>query len=112
MSEERPVVVRELLYYWDSGNLNVLVPKKRGEGFLAVPLGHHHDPFFSHLETKLESDICGLDGYLAIDCGSKIATYPEKRKQFEALALPTLESKYGCKAREIWSTEFFAILGL
>lgn len=98
---------RVLCYYWMGATLEVLVPKKRGSGFLRVPLGEHHDADLSRIESLANCDIFGLDGALSFQCGSRIASYEAKRKAFESVVLPALERHYGCTSREVSHTEFF-----
>jgi len=56
--------------YWAIHTLSVmlLIPKKKGIGFLKTPVGHHNDNL-SLLITNLGYDCCGLDGYLNINTG-------------------------------------------
>lgn len=99
--------VRELLYCWGGESLDVLVPKKRGTGFLAVPWGHHANKGLSRIEQDLRCDICGLDGYLLIDCGLKVTCYLERRAEFAGRAMALLSAHYGVPFREIGVEEFF-----
>lgn len=47
------------------GRVGVLVPKKRGSGFLKMPLGHRESPL-SQLARDYHADFVGLDGALEI----------------------------------------------
>jgi len=60
----------EAIYMWDTGGLNVAVPKQRGEGYLKVPLGHHPVPALDDIENaeRIHS-MSGLDGYLWLEYG-------------------------------------------
>lgn len=48
--------------------IGVLIPKKRGNGFLRVPLGHHNCPL-SELERDIGFDIYGTEGSLTVMTG-------------------------------------------
>lgn len=48
--------------------IGLLIPKKRGEGFLRVPLGHHNCPL-SELERDIGIDIYGTQGSLTVMTG-------------------------------------------
>jgi hypothetical protein len=49
-------------------SIMVLIPKKRGVGFLRQPVGHHANDL-SRFIDQLGYDCCGLDGYLDINTG-------------------------------------------
>jgi hypothetical protein len=73
--------------------LNIFVPKKRGEGFLQQPYGHHVIKGLSEIEDKLGVDFCGLDGCLEVDA-REYSTYEKTRKEFEAKIFPMLLAHY------------------
>ena len=52
----------------DARSINILVPKRRGEGYLVVPFGHHVSGL-SAVEAEVGFDIYGLDGSLDIQTG-------------------------------------------
>ena len=62
----------ELLFCWVAGQLSVLVPKKRGSGFLRVIYGHHHNQALTEIANAAQSDVFGLDGALDFVCGGKV----------------------------------------
>ena len=41
-----------LLYSWAASNFHVLVPKKRGVGYLAVPYGHRPNPGLDQIAAR------------------------------------------------------------
>ena len=53
-----------LVSCWVSPDLQLLIPKQRGIGFLKVPAGQHHESWMHDISY----DINGLDGYLNIHC--------------------------------------------
>ncbi|ARK07519.1 hypothetical protein LAV_00144 [Sphingobium phage Lacusarx] len=61
----------KLLVYAALGRheVSILVPKRRGVGFLKSPLGHHNGPLHS-ISYDIGFDIYGLDGSLDIQTGS------------------------------------------
>lgn len=89
---------REILYADFGSWTGFLIPKKRGEGFLKAPLGHHP----SRLGFALaEYEDGGLDGYIACTFG--------KNHRPEALltALKIFKEHTGLSAREIGVSEFW-----
>lgn len=52
---------------WDAGGLNILIPKRRGTGYLKVPYGHHAVKGLSDIESSELVDMDGLDGYLTLE---------------------------------------------
>jgi hypothetical protein len=60
----------EILAMFEYPTILMLIPKKRGEGYLRVPLGHHACPLHS-LSYDLRVDICGLDGMLEVELGRR-----------------------------------------
>jgi hypothetical protein len=97
----------ELLYCWAVPNcLSVLVPKKRGNGFLRVPYGHHHDEALSRIAAAAGCDVFGLDGSLdfvwgGVDCASE-----DVREALASKVIPCLELHYGLSARLVTPGEY------
>lgn len=98
---------KELLYFWMSSSLEVLVPKKVGSGFLKVPYGHHANAGLAALDRAAGCDIFGLDGALSFQCGTRVAIDEAGRRAFESKVLPALERHYGWPTREVTATEFW-----
>lgn len=99
---------RRLLWCWVAGCLNVLVPKKRGTGFLKVPYGHHHITELTEIANSVNSDVCGLDGCLEFACsGSIYHGSTEDRLKYSRKIIPQLESYYGCQATEVNQAEYW-----
>lgn len=93
---------RELLYCWVAGQFSVLVPKKRGEGYLKTPYGHHHIQELTFIANKLHCDVCGLDGALDFEVSGAIYHGPENgRDAFAKEIMPMLEAYYSIPSREI-----------
>lgn len=65
-------MTKELLVYIPAGMqcVMILVPKRRGEGFLAAPFGHHNNPALSNVAYEIGYDLFGLEGHLEVDTGS------------------------------------------
>ncbi len=107
--------MRELLYTWSSTNLMVLVPKKRGPGFLRVPYGHHADAGLDAVEQIAQCDIFGLDGHLEFEFGHNVrhlalsnAEHAARMKDFETKVIAALEKHYGTPSRAVGADEFWA----
>ena len=102
--------VAMLLYSWVANSLQVLVPKKRGSGYLAVPYGHHPNPGLDHVATVAGVDVMGLDGALCFDCGGRVFHGGgDVRATFLAKVIPALEAHYGMASREISVSEFWRL---
>lgn len=100
----------KLLYCWVAKGFNVLVPKKRGKGFLKVPYGHHHIPELTDVANGAGCDVTGLDGSLHFECpGSVYYGGNDARKQFEKMIVPRLEAYYGIASQEINEAEFWGL---
>jgi len=98
-----------LLYSWVANNFHVLVPKRRGVGYLAVPYGHHPNPGLDDVANLLRVDVTGLDGALCFECGGAVFHGGEvARTAFASKIVPALEAHYGMASREIEPSEFWA----
>lgn len=99
-----------LLYSWVANNFNVLVPKRRGAGYLRVPYGHHVIPGLDALAHRVGVDVTGLDGALCFECGGSVFNGSAAVKQaFAAKVVPLLEAHYGMASREISADEFWKL---
>lgn len=99
--------VKELLCCWVAGQFCVLVPKRRGAGFLRVPYGHHFDEALDDIASTVSCDVFGLDGMLEFECGG--STYHDQvaRERFFKKVVPSLETHYGVPAREVSQSGFW-----
>lgn len=80
------------------GEVMLLIPKKRGEGFVKQPVHHSYERWMSDLPY----DVCGLDGYLSIETdyvnsNERLKAFMDKylpvfRKQFKATSYKILSS--------------------
>lgn len=101
----KPPAKLTLIYSWGTFSLFVLVPKRRGEGWLKEPVGHHARREISHAEMELGCDLFGLEGCVHLDTVSPVAL--DKRKAFEDKAMPVLARVFKCDAwREVGWAEF------
>lgn len=102
--------MREMIYLWLSGSLFILIPKKRGTGFLKQPMYHNYTPEYELISDSAKCDVFGLDGHLTFECGTGITTYPENREKFLSSIQPILERIYKCPLREAKTRdEFFSL---
>ena len=100
----------KLLFAWVASNFQVLVPKKRGAGFLRVALGHHQDKELADVATAAGCDLFGLDGALQFDCGGAIFHGGnDARQAFESRVVHRLEAHYGFEARAISPGAFWVL---
>jgi hypothetical protein len=101
---------KELLYCWVAGGFSVLVPKKKGEGYLKVPYGHHYIDELTAIADKMRSDVWGLDGALDFHVRGALFHGPESgRVAFSEAIMPLLERYYGFPSREIVVAEFWQL---
>jgi hypothetical protein len=98
-----------LLWTWDASAFMVLVPKRRGTGFLRMPLGHHFDFELSNIETAAGCDICGLDGALVFEVALDVYCSHEQRDDFSYRIVPLLTKHYGLPAQEVSAPDFWAL---
>jgi hypothetical protein len=94
----------ELLYSWVASGFHVLVPKKRGEGYLKQPYGHHHNEALTEIGNSVGCDLCGLDGSLEFDGPDTSRLYhgnAEAKAAFVARVIPRLEAYYQMPSREV-----------
>ncbi len=104
---------RILLYCWSAQSFCVLVPKRRGAGYLRVPYGHHEDAGLSRIAERAACDIYGLDGALEFQCGGAIFYGSDRcRKEFEMRVIPLLERHYGMRSKAVSQPEYWRALGL
>lgn len=94
---------KELLYIFRERGIHILVPKKRGEGFLRTPIGHHQSPL-SHLAYKIGYDLFGLDGEIFVDSG--YIGKDDKPRMIERVLEP-ISQLLGFPHREISRQEYY-----
>lgn len=101
---------KQLLWCWVASGFQVLVPKRRGNGFLRVPYGHHHDAALDAIGALVGVDVFGLDGALFFECsGSVFHGAPVVREAFAGKVVPALERHYGWSALEISVSDFWRL---
>lgn len=91
---------KKLIWSWVGGNLVVLIPKKRGNGYLKTPYWHKIDPALEDIRHQLgDVDIFGLDGHLefVLSYSSRAGSTPDS---FAEKAIPLLVAHYGWPAEE------------
>lgn len=99
-----------LLYSWVASTFQILVPKKRGVGYLAVPYGHHHDPGLDQIAARAGVDVTGLDGALVFECESTVFYGGDAvRADFAAKVMTAVENHYGMTSREISESDFWRL---
>lgn len=101
MSDKSGTITKEILACFFTRELSLLIPKKRGTGFLLVPLGHHACPLS---ELNIPYDIFGLDGSLDIQTGY---IDRERRSLLEKEAIVPIAGLLGFPYRIVSENEFF-----
>lgn len=96
---------KQLLVFVAAYQVMILVPKRRGEGFLKAPFGHHAGPL-TQVEAKIGFDLWGLDGSLDVQTG-----YTSRSDKADLLAriIPPICAHYGMTYREVDHDEFWAL---
>lgn len=94
---------RVILAYFYQSYLGVLIPKKRGNGYLKVPLGHHACPL-AELEREIEFDIYGLSGELEVMTGF---ITDARHKELEDRVLKPISELLGYSYRIVDRFEYF-----
>lgn len=109
VSESKNIDTKTLLWMICPQNaLLVLVPKKRGKGFLSQPYGHHHNKELDNVVCDAVGDLCdvwGLDGYLDIHADLEAISEKDNRKASEIM--DALAKYYGFPHRKVHSSEFW-----
>lgn len=80
------------VYIWNGSGLNVLIPKKRGTGYLRQPYGHHSIAELNEVAYDENCDLSGLDGCLTLEYG--MTTDHQKRAEIVARVMPRLAEHY------------------
>lgn len=100
----------QLLYAWVGQGLSVLVPKRRGRGFLRAPYGHHNQPALNAIADLAGCDVFGLGGSLDFQVPGDVYHGGQlKRAEFAGRLLPALEKVYEAKSREITAADFWQL---
>lgn len=82
----------------------VLIPKRRGTGFLKSPVHHSTSPL-DLIAYDLGCDFCGLDGYLEASYGAHDTRTPMDDRIAKLMA--RLSEHYGFPWKRIGRDEFF-----
>ncbi len=97
---------KTLLWNIFPNHISVLVPKKRGTGYLRQPYGHHIDRGLEEVRNQIDYiDIFGLDG--ALEIMITINEYDEKQKAKAREIMDVLSKHYGYPHREVKRNEFW-----
>lgn len=88
---------KKFYWAWLLKTLEVAIPKKRGNGYLKTPAGHHRTERIHIIESVAKCDVCGLDGTLSFDCGSDIANNSKLQGEFMDKVFPIISDQFECK---------------
>lgn len=94
---------RVILACFHESYLGVLIPKKRGNGYLKMPLGHHTCPL-AELERDIGFDIYGLSGELEVMTGF---ITDARHKELEDRVLKPISELLGFPYRIVDRFEYF-----
>lgn len=97
----------EILVAFFVGRVDMLIPKKRGGGFLKVPLGHHHNGL-SRVAMNTQYDVTGLDGALEIEIGRCHSIMEKDRPEFLKRSVEPLANYLGFPYRVVDHNEYWA----
>lgn len=95
-------------------SMDMLIPKKRGEGYLRQPLGHHNNSLTNFIDEEIgfvgmsQIDVFGLDGYLSFQ--GRFIDDEEKIRMTETILKPLSEKFYRMPYKVVDSEEFFNAL--
>ncbi|MGQ1270003.1 hypothetical protein ACT4XR_19890 (plasmid) [Acinetobacter baumannii] len=93
-----------ILVFFGTKDINLLIPKKRGKGYLKQPIGHFNCPL-STLSRDIGYDFFGLDGFLKVQTG-----YINDKEEITHQVVIPISEFYGYKWREVDTNTFFDIL--
>lgn len=98
--------VKELLVLANPSRaeISILVPKRRGTGFVKVPFGHHANKALGQIEDEIGYDIYGLDGCLEVNTGY---FFEEKEALLEKI-MPPISKHYGMPWRELSEEDWWS----
>jgi hypothetical protein len=89
------------------GRVELLIPKKRGHGFLKVPLGHHYNGL-ARVCANLGYDAYGLDGSLEIEIGSSHSIADKNRPEFLRRVVRPIARHLGFPFRVVEQDEYWS----
>jgi hypothetical protein len=93
-----------ILVYFGNKDVNMLIPKKRGHGYLKQPIGHHNCPL-ADLSRDIGYDFFGLDGYLEVPNRLN----KDKNILTQQVVIP-VSNFYGYRWQEVGIDTFFETL--
>lgn len=90
MTGERKVAI----VMYQNGVVSILIPKRRGRGYVRTPYYHSLDRGIEAIESIADYDKCGLDGSLDIEGVGYL--FGEEVDEFLAEIMPDICAYYGC----------------
>ncbi|HFD4018793.1 TPA: hypothetical protein ACF3XO_004512 [Vibrio parahaemolyticus] len=100
---------KELLWMYLGNGIDVLVPKKRGSGYLLQPYGHHNNSLLNDAVWRVEGcdgiDIFGLDGSLELRVNKY--DFQDPKRIFATALMDSLSTYYGWPHREVKPNEYW-----
>ncbi|ENI4487358.1 hypothetical protein ABXZ88_003230 [Vibrio fluvialis] len=101
---------KELLWMYLNDGIDVLVPKKRGLGYLRQPYGHHSNPLLDDAVWRVKGceqiDIFGLDGNLTLRVNQY--EFDDPKRILATALMDSLSTYYGWPHREVTPKEYWS----
>ncbi len=86
-------------------HVGVLIPKKRGKGYLRCPVHHSHNDLSRLMDELGYHDICGLNGELVVFIQTFI--FNENREEILSSFMPQLSQHFGVPWRIVSEEEYY-----
>ena len=100
-------MIKQILVCFHNTYIGLLVPKKRGTGFLKVPFGHHAG-VLSQVERDIDFDIFGLENELEVRTGYVPI---ENQEEYIQRVIKPISETLGFPYRIVLRDEYFKYLG-
>ena len=100
-------MTKEILWMYQNRSIVALIPKRRGDGYLRKPYGHHRISGLEDIRNEIGMvDLFGLEGHLEI-CVDK-ADYEDANFKFGNKVVSHFSDYYGFPCRRVEHNEFWA----
>lgn len=97
---------KSILVNFALGGMSMLIPKKRGDGFLKVPLGHHASELSTYLIDNFTYEFDGLDGCIAVQTGY---VHPDREQYFLDTVAAPIAKHLAMEFRRVEDKEYWQL---